>query len=254
MGLDFDAIRAAAEAAADAARGETLSRFRRVGVETKADGSPVTEADKAAERRIRATLEAAFPEFAIRGEEYGGDDARDRPQWLVDPIDGTIGFSRGIPLFTTLISLLDEGKPVFGLIDCPALDERYVGWVGGGCLRNGEPTRVSDESDPAQAIVSHGDPFCFELWGAQPVFERMARECALLRGYTDAFGHTQVLGGGVAAMADLYCNAWDLAPIQVLAPEAGGRCAMLPERDGKLGVVFGNPALVETLLGWFDAA
>ncbi|HJO21943.1 MAG: inositol monophosphatase family protein [Myxococcota bacterium] len=253
MALDFEAICVAAEAAADAARGETLPRFRRVGFETKADGSPVTEADKAAERAIRATLGAAFPDFGIRGEEYGGEAGGDRPQWLVDPIDGTIGFSRGIPLFTTLISLIDEGEPVFGLIDCPALDERYVGWKGGGCRRNGEPTRVSDESDPRRAIVSHGDPFCFELWGAMPVFERMARECALLRGYTDAFGHAQVLGGGIAAMVDLHCNAWDLAPVQVLAPEAGGRCVTLPERDGKLGVVFGNPELVETLAGWFEA-
>jgi fructose-1,6-bisphosphatase/inositol monophosphatase family enzyme len=82
----------------------------------------------------------------------------------------------------------------------------------------------------------------------------MARECALLRGYTDAFGHAQVLGGGVGAMVDLALNVWDAAPTQVLVPEAGGRCATLPGPGGKLGVVFGNPALVETLLAWFDEA
>ena len=251
--LDFPAIAAAAESAADLARRETLPRFRRVGFETKGDGSPVTEADKAAERAIRQRLGEAFPDFALLGEEYGREGADGVPCWVIDPIDGTIGYSRGIPLYSTLIALLDaEGEPVFGLIDCPATDERYVGWRGGGCRRNGEPTRVSQESDTTRAIVAHGDVFCFDFWGARPVFERMARECALLRGYTDAFGHAQVLGGGVAAMVDLGLNPWDAAATQVLVPEAGGRCVTLPEHEGKLGIVFGSPALVERLAGYFE--
>ena len=249
--LPFEAIAAAAERAADAARRETLPRFRRVGVETKSDGSPVTEADRAAERAIRESLRAAFPEHAILGEEYGREGAPDRPCWLIDPIDGTLGFSRGLPLFTTLLALLDGGEPVFGLIDAPLVGERYVGWQGGGCRRNGEPVRVSEEHDLRRAIVSHGDPFCFERWGAPEVFARMARECPLLRGYTDAFGHALVLGGGVGAMVDLCLNPWDAAPTQVLVPEAGGRCLTLPPRDGKLGLVFGSAALVEQLAGFF---
>jgi histidinol phosphatase-like enzyme (inositol monophosphatase family) len=249
--LDFPAIAEAAGRAAGLARNETLPRFRRVGAETKVDGSPVTEADRAAERAIRACLHEAFPDFGIVGEEYGSEGPPEGPCWLVDPIDGTIGFSRGIPLFTTLISLLEDGEPVFGLIDCPVTDERFVGWKGGGCQRNGEPTRVSVEKSLSTAIVSHGDPFCFDLWGARPVFERMAAECGLLRGYTDAFGHAQVLGGGVAAMVDLHLNPWDAAATQVLVPEAGGRCITLPERDGKIGLVFGSQALVDQLVAFF---
>jgi len=249
--LDLEAVARAAEQAADAARRETLPRFRRVAAETKPDGSPVTEADKAAERCIRARLRAAFPEFGIVGEEYGEEGDASRPRWVIDPIDGTIAFSRGIPLFTTLIALVDEGEPVFGLIDCPSLDERYLGWKGGGCRRNGEPTRVSQERDLRRAIVSHGDPFCFEAWGASSALQRMARECPLLRGYTDAFGHAQVLGGGVGAMVDLAVRLWDVAATQVLVPEAGGRCVMLPERDGRLGLIFGSPALVEQLEAFF---
>ncbi len=111
---------------------------------------------------------------------------------------------------------------------------------------------MSGEKDPARAIVSHGDPFCFEFWETPEVFERMARECGLLRGYTDAFGHAQVLGGGVTAMVDLGLNSWDAAATQILVPEAGGRCVTLPERKGKIGLVFGSPALVEILLGFFD--
>ncbi len=250
--LDFEAVASAAERAADAARAETLPRFRQVGVETKVDGSPVTEADREAEHAIRRQLRQAFPDFGILGEEFGDEGADDRPRWVVDPIDGTIAFSRGIPLFTTLIALLEDGEPVFGLIDCPVLDERYVGWKGGGCRRNGEPTRVSREDDLAEAIVSHGDPFCFDLYGVPEVFERMARECKLLRGYTDAFGHAQVLGGGVAAMVDLTLNLWDAAPSLVLVPEAGGTVFRLPEKNGKIGLIFGSTALVEKLRGFFD--
>jgi myo-inositol-1(or 4)-monophosphatase len=236
----------AAEAAADLARAEILPRFRAVAVETKSDGSPVTEADRAAERAIRARLRAAFPDFGILGEEFG-EEGGDGPRWIIDPIDGTIAFSRGIPLFATLIALVDDGEPVFGLIDCPALDERYVGWRGGGCRRNGAPTRVSQETDLRKAIVSHGDPFCFDLFGARAAFERMAREIPMLRGYTDAFGHAQVLGGGVDAMVDLALNLWDAAATQILVEEAGGRCVTLPGPDGKLGLIFGSPALVEQL-------
>lgn len=246
-GLVLEEAARAAEAAADLARREILPRFRRVRVETKDDGSPVTEADRAAERAIRGQLRRAFPDFAIAGEEYGQEGRDDAPRWLVDPIDGTIAFSRGIPLFTTLIALLVEGEPVLGLIDCPALDERYVGWRGGGCRRNGEPTRVSRETDLRRAIVSHGDAFCFDLFGERAAFERMAREIPMLRGYTDAFGHAQVISGGVDAMVDLWLNPWDAAATRVLVPEAGGRCETLA-RDGKLGLVFGSPTLVERLL------
>jgi histidinol-phosphatase len=249
--LNFEAIAQTAESAADLARREILPRFRSVTVETKADGSPVTEADKAAERVIREHLRDAFPDHAIIGEEFGPEGPPDGPCWLIDPIDGTIGFSRGIPLFTTLLALLEAGEPVFGLIDCPALGERYVGWKGGGCRRNGQPTRVSRETDLRRAIVSHGDPFCFEAFGARRVFERMVAECGLLRGYTDAFGHAMVLGGGVGAMVDLWLNPWDAAATQVLVPEAGGRCVTRLDRDGKIGLVFGSPALVERLESFF---
>ncbi len=251
--LDLEAAARAAEAAADRARAEILPRFRAVAVETKRDGSPVTEADRAAERAIRETLREATPEFGLLGEEYGAEGDLAGPRWVIDPIDGTIAFARGIPLFTTLIALLVDAEPVLGLIDCPGLGERTLGWKGGGVRRNGRPVRVSRESDLRRALVSHGDPFCFELFGERAAFERMAREIPMLRGYTDAFGHAQVVAGGVDVMVDLHLNVWDAAPTQVLVPEAGGRCLTLPARGGKLGLVFGSPALVEELSGFLSA-
>ena len=238
--------------AADLARHETLARFRNVAVETKGDGSPVTEADRESERVIRAALDEAFPGFAVLGEEFGGEQAADGPMWVIDPIDGTIAYSRGIPLFSTLIALLIDGVPQVGLIDLPALDERYVGWLGGGCRRNGEPVRVSHRADLASAIVSHGDPFCFERAGVSSGFARMASEIPMLRGYTDAFGHAMVLGGGVDAMVDCDLNPWDAAATQLLVPEAGGACHTTDHGNGKVRLVFGSPALCDQLLAMID--
>ena len=129
--LDFESIARAAEAAADLARRETLPRFRSASVEIKADGTPVTEADRAAERAIRAHLQRAFPDFAIRGEEYGKEGDGDGPCWLVDPIDGTIAFSRGIPLFTTLIALLPI---MFGVETGTRVMQRIAAPMVGGLI------------------------------------------------------------------------------------------------------------------------
>ncbi len=252
--LDLERAAAAAEHACDAARREILPRFRNVAVETKGDGSPVTEADRAAERALREHLAAFDPDIGVLGEEYGDDrGGRDR-YWVVDPIDGTIAFSRGIPLYSTLVALVDEGQPVLGLIDLPSLDQRLVGWQGGGVRRDGEPVRVSQETDLRKAIISHGDPFAFRYFGAQAGWERMAADVPILRGYTDAFGHALVIQGSVGAMVDTGLNPWDAAATQCLAVEAGGRCETIDRTaDGKgLGLVFGQPKLVEALLPYLE--
>ena len=176
-GIDLERAADTARRAALAARAVTRAGFRRTQVETKPDGSPVTAADREAERAIRAVLREADPDFAILGEELGEDlprgasDWREVPAWLVDPIDGTISYSRGIPLFTTVVALAVGGEPALGLIDVPMLDELYLAWRGGGCRRNGETVRVSTENDLARALVSHGDPMAFEAAGTRAGLE-----------------------------------------------------------------------------------
>jgi len=231
-----------------------------VPTETKADGSPVTEADRAAERAIRAVLREAYPDWAILGEEFGEEGAGGtgaegaRPTWVIDPIDGTIGFSRGIPLASTIIALLEDGEPVLGLIDLPMLAERTVGWRGAGVRRNGQLVRCSQEEDLSRALVAHGDVFCFDACGERAAWQRMTESVGMLRGYTDAFGHAQVVAGGVDAMVDLMLNPWDVAATQILVPEAGGRCVTLDyPGPGKLGLVFGSPVLVDQLAGTLAA-
>lgn len=254
MPHDLASLAALAERAVDAARAEILPRFRRVGTETKADGSPVTEADRAAEQAMRRVLQAGDPGAAILGEEYGVEgDTEHGAAWAIDPIDGTIAFSRGIPLFSTLLARLEDGVPVLGVIDLPALGERTVGWTGGGVRRNGEPVRCSTATDLRRAMISHGDAFCFERAREKDAYLRLAGALPYFRSYTDGFGHAQVLAGAVDAMVDLDLNPWDAAATQALVPEAGGRCATIHYPHlGKVGLVFGAPAIVEQLLGFLD--
>jgi histidinol-phosphatase len=253
-GLDLERMARVAEAACEAARREILPRFRKVGVEIKRDGTPVTEADRAGERAIRAVLREATPEIGILGEEYGAEGSGGL-SWIVDPIDGTISFSRGLPLFGSLVALVEGERPLVGVIDLHALGERTVGWRGGGVRCNGVPVRVSERTDLAEAIIAHGDPVALASFGQKEAWLRLARDLPRLRGYTDCFGHAQVVRGSVDAMVDLSLNPWDVAATQVLVEEAGGRCETLrlDRRDYPFGLVMGSPPLVEQLLGYLSA-
>jgi histidinol phosphatase-like enzyme (inositol monophosphatase family) len=246
-----DALAVAARAC-DAARAEILPRYRHVAVETKRDGSPVTIADREAERAIRRVIGEAFPNDTILGEEFGQSEGRSRRRWVVDPIDGTIAFSRGIPLFTTIVALLVDDVPVVGMIDLPAVGDRIGGYADGGVYRGNERVAVSATTRLEDALVCHGDLFCFDRAGLRGTYERMARAIPKLRGYTDAFGHLLVLSGAADAMVDCDLNPWDAAATRVLAREAGGVCWLREREEGrKLDLVLGNPAIVGALAPLF---
>lgn len=256
---DLRAALAVAHRACDRAREEILPRYRRVAVDHKRDGSPVTEADLAAERAIRAVIQDAFPEDAILGEEFGETDGTRsqagaaRRRWVVDPIDGTIAFSRGIPLFTTLVALLVDDEPVLGVIDLPAVGDRIGGVRGGGLWRGEERLHASTAATSPEdvlrdALVCHGDLFCFEQAGLRSLYDAMSHAIPKLRGYTDAFGHLLVLSGAAEAMVDCDLNPWDAAVTRVLAAEAGGVC-WVREREGgrKLDLIFGGAPCVQAI-------
>jgi histidinol phosphatase-like enzyme (inositol monophosphatase family) len=255
VAIDEIELRAALEVAGEAcdrAREEILPRFRKVAVETKGDGSPVTEADRAAERAIRSVIETNFPQDAILGEEFGekvGDEkTKSRRRWTIDPIDGTIAFSRGIPLFTTLVALLVDDEPVLGMIDLPAANDRIHGYRGGGVWRGQERLTVSRASELERAMVCHGDLFCFDNAGLRSLYDALAQRVRILRGYTDAFGHLLVLSGAAEAMVDCDLNPWDAAVTRVLAHEAGGVCWVREREQGrKLDLLFGNEAIVGSI-------
>ncbi|MCP4873568.1 MAG: histidinol phosphate phosphatase [Proteobacteria bacterium] len=254
-----DAVAAATSAAKAAADGPIMSLFRSpaLRVETKDDASPVSEADKAAEEVIREHLGARFPDIPVFGEEGGYDGPADSPlRWVVDPIDGTIAFIRGVPLFGTIIALeeIATGETLAGVIHLPGLGETYAAAKGQGCTCNGDVVRVTDGSASGPRLVSAGDRAWFEEAGVADAHDKLTASTPFLRGYTDCFGHAMVLRGAVSVMVDPGLAPWDLAATRVLVPEAGGRFWSRPSAlPGKVDAMLGSDAAVGEVLaslGW----
>ncbi len=200
-----------------------LSYFRQpILIEMKENRTPVTIADKKTEEMIREELTQAFPTHGILGEEFGHESKKSEYLWTVDPIDGTLSFVRGIPLFGTLMALLKNGEPVVGIMILPALQESYLAAKGLGAFCNGNPIHVSTIKSLASAVVSVGDVSCFDASGHREVLRSLIEKTELCRGYTDCFGHGLMMRGSVDAMIDPVVNIWDIAPLACLITEAGG--------------------------------
>ena len=218
---------------ADAADAVSLPRFRAsdLHVETKPDMTPVTDADRSVERALREILAAERPEDSIVGEEYGlsGDSPR---RWFLDPIDGTKNFVRGIPVYATLIALVVDGEPVVGAVSAPALSRRWTATRGGGAHLNGTAIRVSGVSRPADAQLSYNDQRTFARHGYGAGAELLTRAVWRVRGFGDFWSHMLVAEGAVDIAVEPTVNPWDLAPLQVIVEEAGGRFSDLAGRRG----------------------
>ncbi len=163
MSARFDAEIALADRLADAARAAIRPLFRSAySSERKADRSPVTEADRAAEEAMRRLIKAEFPRDAIQGEEFGFEPGNSGRTWVLDPIDGTTAFMAGRPIFGTLIALVQDGWPVLGVIDQAVLGERWVGATGRPTLFNGQPVRTRACRDLAEATIATTGPHYFD--------------------------------------------------------------------------------------------
>jgi len=198
----------------------TLRWFGRrdLGVTWKRDGTEVTEADRAAERLVRDRIAELFPDDAIFGEEEGGSIRPDGRTWIVDPIDGTRGFVRGVPLYATLVALVDPHGPLVGVIDLPVLGQTLAAGRGSGCWLDDHRCSVSDHPDLSGALVNTSDYNTFE-----PIqFEALRSRGAMMRTWGDAYGYFLVATGQAEAMIDPVCETWDLAPMPVILAEAGG--------------------------------
>jgi histidinol-phosphatase len=191
--------------------------------EFKADDTPVTVADREAERLIRDRISARYPTHAIMGEEYGAVDGTDPDyRWIVDPIDGTKSFVRGVPLYGVLIGLEIEGVCEVGAAYFPALDEMVCAATGEGCYRNGRRTRVSTTRSLAQGIASFTDAASFDEHGRAGAWRRLLSTAGGSRGWSDAYGHALVATGRVELMLDPVMNPWDCGPFPPILREAGG--------------------------------
>jgi histidinol-phosphatase len=214
------------EAAITAARaaGEVARRYFRTAltVERKEDQSPVTIADRECERRIIEVLSAAFPDYGIVGEEFGtraGAGAR----WIVDPIDGTKSFIRGIPYFATLIGLEEEGEVTLGVIYAPAIDDLLYAQKGQGAFDTHGRLHVSERRTLRDSMVVFGGLNVLRRAGYWPAFEALVERTGRQRGYGDYFGHTFVARGQAEAMMEIDLKPWDMAALKIVVEEAGGR-------------------------------
>lgn len=240
---------------ADTADKISLARFRSsdLVVDTKPDRTPVTEADRSIERALRSLLEGERPDDAVLGEEYGraGTAAR---CWLIDPIDATKNYVRGIPVFATLIALTVADHALVGMVSAPALQRRWWAARGKGAFLNGDPIRVSAISRLEDAQLSYNDLRTFSYHGYRAGAEQLAGSVWRVRGFGDFWSHVMVAEGAVDIAAEPSVNAWDLAGLQVIVEEAGGRFSDLegrPRFDGG-SALSTNGTLHEEVLALFD--
>ena len=195
-------------------------------IRRKADRTVVTQADTSIETMVREQIAAAFPDDHVLGEEEGGADRERGRVWIVDPIDATANYARGIPVWATLIALQVDGELVLGLVNAPAIGERYEAVRGGGARMNGRRIAVSDVDGLGNAQVFHGG---LEAWpeGRRDRVVDLLSGVPRSRGFGDFWGHTLVARGAGEAMIEPELNMWDYAALQVVVEEAGGRVTQL---------------------------
>jgi len=212
---------------AQAAGALTLQWFNNpeLAIDSKDDGTPVTQADKAAERLLRELIEASFPQDGIQGEEEAARIGTSGRGWVIDPIDGTKAFTRGVGTYSNLLYLADEHGPAIGIINLPVLGETIYAGRGLGCFLNTLPCRVSDRNELDGSYLSCTG---FHMWTAD-MFNKVTAAGPRLRTWGDAYGYALVASGRIEAMMDPVLAWWDIAPLTVIIPEAGG---VLTARDG----------------------
>ncbi len=228
--------RALLDFAVDVAReaGESTRRWfqaRDLTVDSKADGTPVTAADRHAERLVRERIAARFPDDGVLGEEEPEAMGTSGRRWLVDPIDGTKAFTRGVPLYSTLLALDDEHGPAVGVIVLPALGQAVYAARGLGAWWDGEPARVS--STPA-LDGSYLSSSSYSHWPDADLLGVKHAGCHL-RTWGDGYGYALVATGRVDAMVDHVVEIYDVAPMPVILAESGGRFTSLAGAPGAAG-------------------
>jgi histidinol phosphatase-like enzyme (inositol monophosphatase family) len=245
----------AVEALARLTGAVALRHFRTaLTVESKSDGSPVTRADREAEEAARAWLATHFPDDGIVGEEFGTVEGRSGRRWLIDPIDGTKSFVRGVPLWGSLVALVEGREVLAGAAAFPAVEEFVAAAPGEGCWWNGARARVSETATLSGATVLVTDDRVFRTTALADGWRTLAAEAAIARTWGDCYGYLLVATGRAEVMVDPVVNAWDVACFLPIIEEAGGRFTGLGgRRDAFAGdAVATNAALARTVRDFFN--
>ncbi len=245
---------------ADQVDAVTMSRFRALDlhVETKADDTPVTDADRQAEEIVRAQLGRTRPRDAVLGEEMP-DTGHGPRQWVIDPIDGTKNFVRGVPVWATLIGLIDNGEVVLGLVSAPALGRRWWAAVGSGAwsgrsLSAANRLQVSGVSRLSDASLSYSSLGGWAADGRLDGFLELARRCWRTRAYGDFWSYVLVAEGAVDVACEPELALHDMAALVPIVTEAGGRFTSVRGVPGPFGgsALATNGHLHDDVLGYLD--
>jgi len=231
--MPYDQELASMQGWLDATDRIAMDHFRvDVPYKNKDDGTPVTQADVAIEEVLRQAIEETYPEDKVVGEEGGtaGNPESDR-RWIIDPIDGTKNFRRGIPVFATLIALEDKGSIVAGVVSAPALEARWFARKGGGAFRDGAKISVSKVKEIAIAEIASGGVGTIAETGLEEKFAALCRQAARHRGFGDFWGHCLVAQGSMDVMLDPEVAVWDLAALKIIVEEAGGTMTSVKGED-----------------------
>jgi inositol-phosphate phosphatase / L-galactose 1-phosphate phosphatase / histidinol-phosphatase len=231
-----------AERLADAA-GPLVRRYFRQPVEiiTKADASPVTIADRETETLLRGMVAETYPGHGLIGEEFGAERADAEHVWIFDPIDGTKSFITGRPLFGTLIGLLQHGRPILGLIDHPALGERWIGAAGRKTTFQGRPVKARPCADIADAVLSASSPHMFADAAAEAAFSRVRERARLTIYGGDCYGYGLIASGLQDLIIEANNGIYDFLPLVAVLEGAGG---VITDWQGRaLGVHSGDRVL-----------
>lgn len=256
--LPLDRILELARRAALAPSERILSGYRSpaLAVEKKSDNSPVTAFDRESEQHIRQILQSD-PEirWPVLGEEFGGDTAGSRYRWVVDPIDGTLPFSRGLPFFGTLVAFEETGqRSLVGAIQLPTYGELYSAARGAGAHCNGAPIHVAPHRELPDCLVAAPEIQKFRVAGLEEGYERLGRVVRYFRGNADCWMHAMAARGAFDAVVEFSLNRWDIAATEVIVEEAGGHfharvSKSVPE---KFDIVFGSPAAADEIARLLD--
>ncbi|WP_228242656.1 histidinol-phosphatase [Porphyrobacter sp. GA68] len=252
--MKLDAELAVAHRLADAARAAIRPHFRAADAERKADASPVTQADRAAEEAMRLILENDLPQDGVVGEEFGVKEGHSGRQWVLDPIDGTVAFLAGRPIFGTLIALLVDGFPVVGIIDQPILGERWVGVTGRPTTFNAAPVRCRPCADLSQAVIATTGPHYFTPHQGDR-FMALAGETDHKRMVMggDCYNYAMLASGHIDIVAEAGLKLHDFAALVPVVEGAGGIVADWrgePLRADSAGdvIAVGDPARLEDVV------
>ncbi|WP_234571944.1 histidinol-phosphatase [Rhodohalobacter sp. 614A] len=255
MDISLQELQSAAVEFAKAGGKSTLNYFKKsFDLEFKSDDTPVTNADRNAEKIIREMIHKHFPDHGIIGEEFGRENENSDVVWVLDPIDGTQSFIHGIPFYTTLIGILIKGRPEVGIIYAPALDEIASAATGLGCTLNGSEIHVRKCDELSKATFLTTDVTTYGEHGFQKPLDSLLESTRIHRTWGDAYGHLMVAAGRADIMIDPILSIWDAAALLPIIKEAGGSFSDVHgEETIETGnAISTNKTLVKQIIPLFD--